>query len=848
MGAGDGAQPAPGGFWALSAGVELLSLKNKMRSLRVTRSLSELLPWMVLLTPDTVVNKDGSLIRVYRFTGQDADGRPEAEAYAASDGLRRALDSLGNGRLMLWWTVLRTRIRGGYPAGEFTNGVAKKLDEIYREGCERQRWYVNHHYLSVLQAPAPTLEQAMARTARDGMSAGARGILRYIREKLSGEAQFDTEVDELVHRLGEHQETASTLIGAMPEVGFRPLQNESLLGFLNATASPATGLHPVSVNPDLMYLDEALGEDALSVLSGRLYFQGAARDAYVAALTIKPMPAAWPESTWPGMLDALADVDSEGVLSVAMRMMDPEKVKEYIRVQRRHHLNWRKGIMGYLKEGVLHVETENVDSSAQILADDADRALADLAFSPSGGWLNVTMVLKSDTEAGLERAVSEASRALQQAGFAPLRERLHLLSVWAGTMPGQWGESVRWVYSSGRAMGDFVPLRTRPAGSIRNQHLSKQAGRPVGALTVFPTRGRTPCYFGPHVGDVGHTLIMGPTGAGKTVLGNFLSLEWDKFPDGRVFVFDKDRSCRILTGLLNGVTLDAATQLRVNPCAGLKTDRDWQWFAGWVSRLLSARGEPLVAGEENEVAEAIAHLRTIGDHRLDALSAILPARLAARLAPWVGSGRWSGFFDHEDDNLDFGVATRIAVEMGAMMRFPEASRAFMDLAFWRIERALTGAPTLIYIEEAWFMLSDEAFARRIEDWLRTLRKLNGTVMMATQSLAELVESHAFTLIAGGVPNRFLLANPDVRAFATVYRDKLGLTDEQIDLIAGLQPKREYLYVSGGRTRVVAPIFAPRLLAALRSDSRAQQIYDRWTLSKEPDWQEGYLQEVSDEQA
>lgn len=822
------------------------ALREKAQELKAARSLSELLPWMLLLTQDTLVNKDGALLGAYEFTGMDVQGRPAAEIASASDAMRRSLDALGNARVMFWWTVMRSRMRGGYPGGELANPVAKDLDSRYRRTCEGQRWYRNRRYLSILHAPKPTLEHAVAQAAREGMKAGGRGMVRYLREKLSGEAQFETNVADLVRRLGEHRELAESFLGGLPALGWQRLAGGRLLGFLNALASPASGLHLVNANPDLAYLDEALGEDALSVLSGRLYFQGAARNAYLAALTIKPLPAAWPGETWPGILDAITDVDAEAVLSVAMRMMHPEQAKAYVTDQRRHHLNWRKGLMGYVKEGVLHVETENVDSGAQVLADDADAALADLAFSPSGGWLNVTICLKADTEEGLERAVSEASRALQQAGFAPLRERLHLLSAWAGTLPGQWGETVRWAYSSGRSMGDLAPLRGEHLGAPVNAHLSKQAGRPVPALAVFATRSRSPCYFEPHQGDVGHTLIMGPTGAGKTVLGNFLSLEWEKFPDGHVFVFDKDRSCRILTGLLGGNTLDAAKGLAINPCAGLETDRDWQWFAGWVSGLLAARGNPLTAAEENEVVEAIGHLRTISAHRLGSLSAILPQSLAARLAPWVGSGRWSGFFDREEDNLDFSTARRLSIEMGALLRFPEVARAFMDLAFWRIDRAMRGAPTLIYIEEAWFLLENETFAARIEDWLRTFRKRNGTVMLATQSLAELVGSRAFTVIAGGVPNRFLLANPDVRAFAGVYRDKLGLTDEQIDLIAELQPKREYLYIAGGRTRVVAPVFPPRLLGALRSDARAQERFDVWSGSQDPQWQEGYLREVGDE--
>ncbi len=821
------------------------TLGAKLKALEAARPLSELLPWMLSLTDGVLINKDGALMSCYAFRGMDTRGRADSEPEAGAEAVRRALDTSSDGRLMLWWTVERTRMHG-YPKGTFTNPVAGRLDGEYRQACERERWYVNRRYLSVVQSPESAMAGALKRAAREGMAAGAGGLIRWAREKWSGEGRFETDVADLLGRLTEHREMTDSLLSAFPPLGWKRLERERLLGFLNALASPSVGYHPVFADPDGMYLDDALGEDALSVLSGRLWFRGAARSAYVAALTVKPLPAAWPAATWPGILDCVTDVDAEAVLSVAMRMMDHEQAKQYVVGRRRHHLNWRKGLMGYVKEGVFHVETENVDSGAQVLADDANAALEDMAYSPSGGWLNVTLLLKSETEEGLECAVSEASRALQQAGFAPLRERLHLLSSWAGTLPGQWSEPVRWVYASGASMADLAPLRGEATGNPVNRHLTEQLGEPVSALAVLATRSRTPCYFGPQVGDgdVGHTFILGPTGAGKTVFGNFLCLEWGKFPAARVIVFDKDRSCRILTGLLGGEALDAAKGLKVNPCTGLRDERDWKWFAGWVSRLLSARGEPLTAGQEGEVVEAIGHMRSAGAARLGALAAMLPTALRERLAPWIGSGRWAGFFDREEDAFDFSVSNRMTVEMGTLMRFPEAARAFMDLAFWRIDRAMTGAPTLIYIEEVWFLLEDEGFAGRLEDWLRTFRKKNGVVMMATQSLAELSRSRAFPVIAGGVPNRFLLANPDVKAFAAVYRDQLGLTDRQIDLIVGLQPKREYLYLAGGRTRVVAPRFPPYLLAALRSDSKVQERFDLWSGSGSRDWEDGYLKEVA----
>ncbi|MEG0819471.1 MAG: hypothetical protein RSG56_08500, partial [Brevundimonas sp.] len=61
------------------------------------------------------------------------------------------------------------------------------------------------------------------------------------------------------------------------------------------------------------------------------------------------------------------------------------------------------------------------------------------------------------------------------------------------------------------------------------------------------TLGSTPFRLVLHVGDVGHAMVVGPTGAGKSVLLAFLALQWFRYPGARVVFFDKGRSARAAT-------------------------------------------------------------------------------------------------------------------------------------------------------------------------------------------------------------------------------------------------------------------------------------------------------------
>src|SRR5207244_12444646 len=81
-------------------------------------------------------------------------------------------------------------------------------------------------------------------------------------------------------------------------------------------------------------------------------------------------------------------------------------------------------------------------------------------------------------------------------------------------------------------LAHMIPLSAVWAGPARDEQL----GAP--ALFFARTEGATPFRFSLHVGDVGHTLVVGPTGAGKSVLLALMGLQFRRYPGGQVFAFD----------------------------------------------------------------------------------------------------------------------------------------------------------------------------------------------------------------------------------------------------------------------------------------------------------------------
>src|SRR6202051_1748480 len=65
-------------------------------------------------------------------------------------------------------------------------------------------------------------------------------------------------------------------------------------------------------------------------------------------------------------------------------------------------------------------------------------------------------------------------------------------------------------------------------------------------LMITTSVGATPYRLHLHVSDVGHTLIVGPTGAGKSTLLAMRAAQWRRYPNSKVYTFDKGKSMYVL--------------------------------------------------------------------------------------------------------------------------------------------------------------------------------------------------------------------------------------------------------------------------------------------------------------
>jgi type IV secretion system protein VirB4 len=349
----------------------------------------------------------------------------------------------------------------------------------------------------------------------------------------------------------------------------------------------------------------------------------------------------------------------------------------------------------------------------------------------------------------------------------------------------------------------FASFHNYPSGKRKGNHWGD-------AVTVLNTVSGTPYFFSFHVRDVGHTMIVGPTGSGKTVLMNFLCAQAMKFKC-RLFFFDKDRGAEIFVRAIGGryTTPDAAKASGFNPFQLPDTSENRSFLVEFLKSLVVNPNTPTLTPQEiDRINEAV-----IGNYKLPKNQRRLrnlapfmglggPGTLAGRLAMWHSNGSHNKLFDNEEDLIDFTSSKVFGIEMGNILQDKVSIGPVLLYLFHRIQSSLDGSPTMIVLDEAWALIDNPVFAPKIKDWLKVLRKLNTFVVFATQSVEDAAKSNiSDTLVQQTATQIFL---PNLKA-TQVYRDVFMLSEREFNLVKTTDPSTRFFLVKQDNDGVIARI-------------------------------------------
>ena len=726
--------------------------------------LADYLPWACLVAPGVVLNKDGAFQTSFRYRGPDLESSTEAELVAVTARVNNVLRRFGSG-WALFFEAVRQQAECS-PESAFGDAAAWLIEQERRASAEETgARFESTYYLPLLWLPPA-----------DATGRAEKALIERP-EKRDGH-DWRQRLDHFQKRAAQTLDLLST---ALDEI--QPLSDEETLTYLHACISSKR--HPVAV-PDLpVFLDAVLADESFDGgLEPRI------GNAHLATLTLLGFPA----TTLPGMLDELNRLGFAYRWATRFIAMDKAEAEKLLAKKRRHWFAKRKSVGAVLRETLFNEQSALLDNDADNKAADADAALQELGSDlVSYGYVTTTLTLMGETRDEVEARTRAVERVINGRGFTTIRETLNAVEAWLGSLPGHVYANVRQPILHTLNLAHLTPISSVWAGDPWNSHLGDRA------LIEAQTEGTTPFRLNLHVGDVGHTLIVGPTGSGKSVLLSLLAAQWQRYENAQVFVFDKGRSARAITLAMDGAWLPLAGEERpsLQPLSDIDTDRGASFAADWLLGLIEAETVSVTPDLKSTLWEALKSLASAprAERTLTGLCLILQSdTLKAALHPYTLEGAYGHLVDSDSEALD--LSSVACFEMDELMQTPSAVAPVITYLFHRLEDRFDGTPTLLILDEAWLFLDHPVFAARLRDWLKTLRKKNVAVVFATQSLADIEGASIAPALIESCPTRIFL--PNERALEptsqSVYR-RFGLNDRQIDIIAKSVPKRDYYYTS-----------------------------------------------------
>ena len=777
--------------------------------------LADYLPWACIVAPGVVLNKDGSFQTSFKYRGPDLESSTEEELVSTMARVNNVLRRFGSG-WALFFEAQRNEVHD-YPESAFPDPLSWLVDqERALQAEEAGARYASSYYLTLLWLPP----------------ADATGRA----EKVLIQRAETEDAATWRHRLETFEQHAARvfdLLGtSLAEIA--KLSDDETLTYLHSTIS--TKRHPV-ITPELpVFLDAILADEPFC---GGL--EPKIGEAHVRTLSILGFPA----STLPGILDELNRQGFAYRWATRFIAMDKAEAEKVLGKKRRHWFAKRKSIGAVLRETMFNEQAALVDNDADNKAADADAALQELGSDlVSYGYVTTTITIANIDVRTVDEHIRIAERIVNGRGFTAIQETLNAVDAWLGSLPGHVYANVRQPILHTLNLAHMVPLSAVWAGEETNQHLHAPA------LIQAQTDGTTPFRLNLHIGDVGHTLVVGPTGAGKSVLLSLLALQWKRYEDAQVFIFDKGRSARAATLSMGGhhIDLGSSNAPSLQPLKDVDTETGASFAADWLAGLCANEGLRLTPDLKARLWEAIQSLSTApeAERTLTGLTLMLQDEtLRSALHPFTLEGPHGRLLDADHESLS--LAGTVCFEMEDLMHAKGAVAPVITYLFHRLEARFDGRPTLLILDEAWLFLDDPMFAARIREWLKTLRKKNVSVVFASQSLAEIANSTIAPALVESCPTRIFL--PNERAQEPQSKEtyqRFGLNARQIELISRATPKRDYYYQSPLGARVFDLGIGPIALSICGASSPEDQaLLDRVTAETAPeDFAECWLHEKS----
>ena len=762
-------------------------------------SFADLVPYAGLVANGIMLLKDGSLMAGWYFAGPDSESSTDPERNEVSRQINTILARLGSG-----WMIQVEAVRvptTDYPARQdchFPDPVTRAIDDERRSRFEQERGHFESRHAIILSWRPPERRRA--------------GLARYIySDTESRSASYaDTAIESFRTSVREvEQYLASVLSIRRMETreieerdGTRRARYDELFQFIRFCITGEN--HPIRL-PDIpMYLDWLATAELQHGLSPMV------ENRFLGVVAIDGFPA----ESWPGILNSLDLMPLTYRWSSRFMFLDDQDARQKLERTRK---KWQQKVRPFIDQ-LFQTQSRSIDQDATAMVAETEDAIAEASSQlVAYGYYTPVIILFDESSARLQEKAEAVRRLIQAEGFGARIETLNATEAFLGSLPGNWYANIREPLINTRNLADLIPLN------------SVWSGNPTAPCPFYPpaspplmqvASGSTPFRLNLHVDDVGHTLVFGPTGSGKSTLLALIAAQFRRYAGAQIFAFDKGRSMMPLTLAaggdhyeIGGDDPDGTAALAFCPLSDLSTDTDRAWAAEWVETLVAVQGVLITPDHRNAISRQIGLMAEARGRSLsDFVSGVQMREIKDALHHYTVDGPMGQLLDAERDGLQLGSFQTFEIEQ--LMNMGERNLVpVLTYLFRRIEKRLSGTPSLIILDEAWLMLGHPVSRDKIREWLKVLRKANCAVLLATQSISDAERSGIIDVLKESCPTKICLPNGAAREPGTrEFYERIGFNDRQIEIVATAVPKREYYVASPEGRRLFNMALGPVALS------------------------------------
>ncbi len=608
--------------------------------------------------------------------------------------------------------------------------------------------------------------------------------------KLAGSLSTKKQVVLLAGEIGRAQaalvqKTQSFILQVSDFLPVRLLSKQEAFRILKKTLNFAPPkLEQAKLKHDT-FLDYYLCESHLECHRGHLRLD----DYYVKVLTLKePSP-----QSFPLIFQRLLQVEANYYVVTEWKKEDSGKTRRLIQAKRRHFHNTKHSFFSQVNLNDAQQRDVLTDDSKESQVRELGDAIQQIELHGNYfGQFSLTVVIYDLDPIKVDRACAAFYKVFSVHDAQLYEEKYNLLNAFLAAVPGNYAFNLRYLYLLNANYADFSFLFTLHCGQPCNPQLRQEY------LAVLETNHHTPYFLNLHYRDVAHTMILGRTGAGKSFLLNFLITNLQKYAP-YTFIFDLGGSFESLTHLFGGSYLQVGLEsegLKINPFSLPPTKENLDFLTLFLKVLMQgSEAEGLDPATERDLYHQIENLYAVDPalRTLSVLSNILGHGLAERLAKWTRGGQFGFLFDNAEDTISFS-----RFQCFDFQKMSQYSELLEPLLFYILHRAnavitdrtISSVFKAFFIDEAWVFLKNPSIQRYVVEALKTWRKHNAAMVLSTQSLDELRRSDILDVIIESCATKIFLANPDMDR--DLYHRQFHLNENEVELIAGLIPKQQFL--------------------------------------------------------